>query len=258
MLSEFRERTAPTGNMVRYLRRLEKLNDFLSRINGPIIEIPDVSRPLEMSSPHFLISSGRVPGDPKQDDIKFEGPEIQALQSVRIGKSCPAERLLRFVADSELPRLPAGRKHQSGSAERFRFAFRHPWDAFLAFKNMMIVERLLRVCDMIRKTKLGADKHFEIRADELNYLALVPVVHGMRSVETIITRLLHLDKKGDSNRVSVRPDHFDMIVKSQIEDDRSYSSACVVWDLVVQNNRRALSNGTNQAIPGNQIMEVLL
>jgi hypothetical protein len=257
MLADLRERTAPTGNVMKYLRRLEKLADFLSRINGPIVEIPDVSRPLDVSTPHFVISSGRIPGHAPHDDLPER--EKRILRSVRIGSSCSPHQLSKFVTDTELPRLPAGQKHTSAADERFRFVFEYSWDPFLAYKNMMIIERLLRVCDLICRTKLGDQKHFEIRADDLNFLTLVPVVHGLRSIETIVIRLLDVERKNDNNIVSVNRDRFDLIVKSQIMDNRSYSDPSVLWNWIVEHNFRALKKpGSDERIPCDHKIKVMV
>jgi hypothetical protein len=250
MLADSRARTSPKLRVVKYLRDLEKLADFLSRINGPIIEIPDVSRPLEVSKPHFVISSGRVPGDPDRDDLPHE--EMKPLKVVGIGNACSPQQLLKFVTDTEL-RLAKKRKQ---AEQRFQFRFKYRWDPFLAFKNMMITERLLRVCDMISRTLVGGG-NFDIRADELNFLTLVPVVHGVRSIETIVMRLLETKKNRGRSSVVVNKDRFDLVVKSQIVDDRSYSSPSLVWNWIVQNNRRALSQpGTAKTIPADQMINV--
>ena len=245
MLADSRARTSPKLRVVKYLRNLEKLADFLSRINGPIIEIPDVSRPLEVSKPHFVISSGRVPGDPDRDDLLDE--EMEPLKEVGIGNACSPQQLLKFVTDTE---------HAPVKEQRFQFRFKYRWDPFLAFKNMMITERLLRVCDMISRT-LDGESHFDIRADELNFLTLVPVIHGLRSVETIVMRLLETKKNRGRSTVVVNKDRFDLVVKSQIVDDRSYCSPSMVWKWIVQNNRRALSQpGTAKTIPADQMINV--
>jgi ATPase family associated with various cellular activities (AAA) len=256
MLADSRARTSPRLRVVKYLRELEKLADFLSRINGPIIEIPDVSRPLEVSKPHFVISSGRVPGDPGRDHLPKD--EMEPLKKVGIGSACSPHQLLKFVTDTELPRLPAGHTHVSVADQRFRFGFKYRWDPFLAFKNMMIIERLLRVCDMISRA-LGGESNFDIRADELNFLTLVPVVHGLRSVETIIMRLLETKKHGDRNSVTVNKDRFDLVVKSQIVDDRSYSNPSLVWNWIVQHNSRALRTpGNASSIAADQMITVMV
>jgi hypothetical protein len=256
ILADSRARTSPRVRVVKYLRDLEKLPDFLSRINGPIIEIPDVSRPLEVSKPHFVISSGRVPGDPRRDDLSEE--EIKPLKKVGIGSACSPHQLLKFVTDTELSQRPAGHTHVSVADQRFRFGFKYRWDSFLAFKNMMLIERLLRVCDMISRA-LGGESNFDIRADELNFLTLVPVVHGLRSVETIVMRLLETKKNGQRNSVTVNKDRFDLVVKSQIIDDRSYTDPSLVWNWIVQKNPRALSGPENAGtISADQIITVLV
>jgi len=257
MLADSRARTSPKLRVVKYLRDLEKLADFLSRINGPIIEIPDVSRPLEVSRPHFVISSGRVPGDPDRDNLLEK--EMEPLKEVGIGSACSPHQLLKFVTDTELPRLPAGHTHGTVADQRFRFGFKYRWDPFLAFKNMMIIERLLRVCDIISDRTLDGESDFDIRADELNFLTLVPVIHGLRSVETIVMRLLESKKNGDRNSVIVNKDRFDLVVKSQIVDDRSYSNPSLVWNWIVQNNRRALAkSGTLKTISADQMINVMV
>lgn len=166
---EIRERTAADRDVLEYLRQLDKLTDFLSRINGFILEIADLSSPLQITQNHFVISCRESPVD-------------VPLQS------CSPQEVVDFIKAIE------------ESRGRFSCVFNGPSTPILEFKNMLLLERLLRVVQFFEsrfkeKTNLIASNKL------LNYLTVVPLVHGMRSLEHIISQI-RLDQKNKTVRIS--------------------------------------------------------
>jgi hypothetical protein len=230
---------SPEQNIVKYLRRLEKLTDFLSRINGPVLEIPDVARPLEVARPFFLISGHHW----------HDGQEYMkaSLASVELTDYCTPRQLISFVERAELPRLVAGELIDVPTQQDlFSFVVSHVWSPVLAFKNMVLNERLLRVCSLILRKKLPKKSSFQISAADLNFLVTVPVVHGMRSLETIIAKLLSVKK---DTEVELKMTKYDPVVESQIVDEGAYDDPKRLWNQIMH------ENGAD--FRGNELMTVI-
>jgi hypothetical protein len=154
----------PDQGIINYLSGLEKLIDFRSRINGFVIEIPDLDAPLDVTLDPFLISQppdGRLVPNPA-----FADQFVAYVNSVEIDQDS-FEKCLKGSRNS---------RH-----------FRRRDDVVYHFQNMLLNERLIRVMRMIRK--LGGDDppSITISRATLNYLVTVPVRHGMRSVEFLIS-----------------------------------------------------------------------
>lgn len=152
--STWRAERDPRSDILGYLQQLEKVRDFLSRIGGNIFEIVDLSDPLSLTQNRYSIALG---GDVKPSD------------QIDVG------RIVRFVKaqDSETGRLTT---------------FGSPSEPLLHFKNMLLCERLIRVVGMIKKRFRRKDV-IGIERRLLNFLSVVPLLNGMRSLQQLIDLL---------------------------------------------------------------------
>ncbi len=90
---------------------------------------------------------------------------------------------------TELVRLIKRREQQNGRFE----VFDTPSRPILEYKNAILCERLLRVVGQIQKrfkTQFKKDaKAFFIDRPLLNFLTVVPLINGMRSLEQLVNKL---------------------------------------------------------------------
>jgi hypothetical protein len=149
----------PHADTLLYLQNLDKIRDFLSRIAGNVFEMVDVSAPLHLTGDPF-----RVSGD---DNIQ-PSPRLRATELVRSIKL---------------------REKETGQFE----VFESPSRPILQYKNAVLCERLLRVVGQIaRRFKSQFKKgtmEFLIDRPLLNFLTVVPLINGMRSLEQLINKL---------------------------------------------------------------------
>src|ERR1700751_1451196 len=73
-------------------------------------------------------------------------------------------------------------------SERFR-QYTDVQQPILEYKNLLLIDRLARVADLLKRTHKAAP--VKISRALLNYLVTVPLVHGMRSLSTIIESLTY-------------------------------------------------------------------
>jgi hypothetical protein len=200
---EARSATEADQDVLDYLRRLDKLRDFLSRINGFILELPDTSDPLRVTDePLALVRNFQSEislgddanlgcgmtwrklsaqrhaafGDNAEEQPQNRPPEL------KLSRTELAPAVVAFVqATAKTPRRSKGTDKQLTS--RFR-QFDHPTDAILEYKNMLLLERLTRILVLLRK-KHG-NQNLSIRRDTLAYLSMVRLEHGVRSLEVLL------------------------------------------------------------------------
>lgn len=181
----------PHADTVLYLQGLDKIRDFLSRIAGNVFEMVDVSSPLHLTSDPFRIS-----GD---DDIQ-PSPRLRATELVRAIKM---------------------REERSGQFE----AFDSRPQPILEYKNAILCERLLRVVGQVERrfkeqfNRMGATTAFTIERKLLNFLTVVPLINGMRSLEQLVNKLkLSGSDVGIGDR-GYRQDDLAMIIHNSTEFD---------------------------------------
>lgn len=152
----------PDTDTIRYLKSLEKIRDFLSRIAGNFFEMIDVSAPLDITHEAFRISNGLV-------------TPTNRLKPIEV---------TRLIKRSELD--------SNGKIQKFRH-FESSSAPLLEYKNVLLSERLLRVLNSIeqrfRKSWPENVKEFRIKRTLLNFLTVAPLINGMRSLEQLINLL---------------------------------------------------------------------
>ncbi len=232
-VDQMRATASPEVNVLAYLRRLEKLADFLSRINGPVVEIPDIAKPLEVAQPFLLISSHHG---------------ARHLSAVELFGCSSPKYLQSFVERTESSDRADG---SSASEKWLNFHFGHASQPILAFKNMIIYERLLRVC-IITRSKYKKDR-LKFNAADLNYLTLVPLAHGMRSLETIITKFSETD---NNNHVHLKLPKGDPALESQVIDESMYNDPRRLWNDVMKTNYDANYNENDSCLAWNYEIEI--
>jgi hypothetical protein len=191
----------PRADSILYLRNLEKIRDFLSRIAGNIFEMIDVSAPLHVT----------------KDAFAFDG-DVQPAPSLR---------------PVEVVRLAKKRDQDVGGFVQFR----SPSEPILEYKQLLLGERLLRVINMIerrfRSVLPEGTTEVLIERTLLNYLASVPLINGMRSLEQLIN---HLDRPKDVTiaKTTFKPDQISMMIQNANE----FADPTQVWYRLLRANPR--------------------
>jgi hypothetical protein len=195
----------PYTDTIAYLTSLEKIKDFFSRIGGNIFEILDLSWPLGITQEHFVID------------------EQEVKPSARVKLS----ELIAFVRNRE--------------AEKNAFlTYEYSYDPILEYKNVLLCERLSRVIQAI-KVRFGdmlkkQNRHsYEIDRKLLNYLTVVPLVNGMRSLEQLVNQL-GAPVNGQIECCQFNPEEIDMV----IHDNPQFSNPVHTWEMVEQGNQRLI------------------
>ena len=193
----------PRTDTILYLRNLEKIRDFLSRIAGNIFEMIDVSAPLHVTKDAFAISD---------DNTVLPAPSLRPVEVVRLAKK---------------------RDQETGGF----FQFQSPSQPILEYKNLLLGERLLRAINMIeRRFKSVLPKGTtEVQIDRtlLNYLASVPLINGMRSLEQLVNHLAHPAGTLIA-KTAFKPDQISMMVQNATE----FADPMQVWYRLLRANAR--------------------
>ena len=243
---EAKNQMSPDRDALDYLRRLDKLVDFLSRINGFVIEIPDVSAPLEVTSPPFCISIREC-----QITSTYSNKQL----NIKVGQGREtAKDILSFVLAIEEQSLQAKRRNKEDvlplGGHLFKEYRRSPYQPVLSYKNMLLCERLARVVMMLEDKFGSVDcSNVTMRRPLLNYLSVVPLVHGMRSLEYIISQLTIGNGKGNEPRVELDPAQLnDDIVRMHLRTEGEYRDASTVWAAIRSANPSAFDQRKHRAL----------
>lgn len=200
---------SPATNALSYVRGLEKISDFVSRINGFVVELPDLSAPLDATRERLA--------------IELEGTQATPDPSLA----------------SQLTELVNGLRYKSDS-ERF-LDYRDPVQPILEYKNLILLDRLQRVIFMLTEAFAAPVK---LSRSLLNYLTTVPLIHGMRSLNTAIEALTpHV------GTVTLEAGARELL-RRHIADQHAFARPDTLWELVQKSN----SHFANQ--PGDMIMSV--
>lgn len=197
----------PEADTILYLRNLEKIRDFLSRIAGNYFEMIDVSAPLHVTHEAFRVTEGEVTPTPR-------------LKAVEV---------TRFIKRTE--------KDDNGLFSEFE----SPYEPLLKYKNVLLSERLLRVIGAIvkrfEKTWPKDLKEFKINRKLLNLLTVAPLINGMRSLEQLVN-LLDIADPGRPELIkrnsSLKLEEISMVMHNAEE----FSDADQVWFRLKTENRR--------------------
>ncbi|MGB4996741.1 MAG: AAA family ATPase, partial [Nitrospira sp.] len=177
---ESKQALSPNSDLLNYLRQLHKIRDFLSRINGFVIQIPDIASPLAITDPMLAL---RPHEKGKRSEVfLWKGkvlPEDVREFAVKLGNNAC--------------------KYQS------------PIEPLLDYKNMILTERLGLVLSLLPKPEW---KDSEKGRDEpelprfishrlLNYLVMVPVEHNVRSLKFMIEHCLEFNRVEKNSIVKV-------------------------------------------------------
>lgn len=142
----------PRADTIMYLRNLEKIKDFLSRIAENFFEMIDVSAPLHVTHEPFLVSEGEVNPTPRLKPIE----------------------VTRFIKRSEIE------KSETSEDEKFlgHREFESTSEPIREYKNVLLCERLLRVIGAIekrfKKSWPNNLKEFKVQRKLLNLLTVAP------------------------------------------------------------------------------------
>jgi hypothetical protein len=243
----YQEEMAPENHAAIYLRQLDKLWDFLSRINGFMIELPNVSAPLEITdSPHILWTGGQSSTD--RDPSCFRGNGV-------------AERVMEWVDLNNNP-------HDRAAPLAQRLKYYHDlWQPFLEYKDMLLKERLLLFLTMFNNDRKNRRAKKDppvgtwtnetvvvMKRSLLSYLCTAPLVHGMRSLNTLMWELkakpedpAYDDRGREQYRLALNDPE---IVARHIRQEGDYRDQFGLWEHL----RRA--NGL--ALEGDQDIRIVL
>jgi hypothetical protein len=185
----YQEEMAPDSHAALYLRQLDKLRDFLSRINGFEIELPDLSAPLDITHPAQALWT---------KSNSCDHPDLQCLEGNGI-----AEKIMEWVDVEEEPPRRTPFITTPSIVKQFKYGAAAS-EPILKYKDMLLKERLLVLLTMfdndrkIRRRKKeppSGQKRTShtvvvMKQSLLNYLCTVPLVHGMRSIYTLMWNLM--------------------------------------------------------------------
>jgi hypothetical protein len=160
---KWRANVDPHVDTILYLRNLEKIRDFLSRIAGNYFEMIDVSAPLHVTHEPFTLAGDSVTPTPR-------------LKAIEVA---------RFIKRLE--------KSDDGQFTDYRH-FDSPAQPLLLYKDVLLRERLLRVIGAIvkrfnKKCWSKDTREFKIQRKLLNLLTVAPLINGMRSLEQFVNLL---------------------------------------------------------------------
>lgn len=165
-----RRRMSADRDILSYVRSLEKIVDFASRINGFVLELRNLNTPLDATRDRYRIEleyDRDRPDERKNSVAVAPNPQIAA----------------------QLIALVDGLRR--GPVSEWFYAYPDPQQPVLEYKNLLLTDRLARVVDLLKRTRKA--KQVRISRALLNYLVTVPLVHGMRSLSTIIESLAYHD-----------------------------------------------------------------
>jgi hypothetical protein len=195
----WRTEADPRTDVVGYLLELDKIRDFLSRVGGNIVEILDLTWPLGVTQELFV----------------FEGTEVRPSTRVRLTD------VVTFVQSSE-------------SAENGFRDYSEAHEPLLDFKNRLVCERAMRVGQALAaRFKGGGLAGIDVDRRLFNFLTLVPLVNGMRSLEQLVNSI-EARTDGRLSFRDLRKEDTLMV----IQENPRFRDPLQVWDEVCRANRR--------------------
>jgi hypothetical protein len=208
---KWRGEVDPRTDTIFYLSSLEKIKDFLSRVAGNIFEILDVSWPLHVTVEEFVIE---------------QGCDVEPSARIKLSE------VMTYV----MHRL---NQEENRGDEKIIVSYQPQHNPLLEYKNMILCERLLRVIDFLKKRFGQSFEHEDIKKQSgvyidrklLNFLTVVPLINGMRSLEQLVSKL---DKPagGTIKPHKFKPADISMIVY----ESEKFGDADYVWAELLKNN----------------------
>lgn len=203
-----RQQNLPNVNVQEYVKSLEKIVDFVSRIDGFVVELPDLSSPLDATRGRY--------------DLELKSA---ASRNIRPNPGV-ARELMELVDDLRIVE----------SIERFQ-VYLDPDQPILEYKNLILMDRLVRLITMLRGEWKGRGKSgpVKIRRSTLNYLVTVPLVNGMRSLKTIVGTV---DFSAPERKAFPSQD----VLQRHISQFHYYPTPDAIWTLITSQNKETFKN----------------
>jgi hypothetical protein len=227
----------PDKNIYAYLQSLEKFIDFQSRINGFTIEIPAIDSPLELTQDKFKLT---ISDD--NDD-----------------RNWPTENAMNKIVDY------VDACESSEGCERYGLEFKKPWNIFENYQDSILRERLNRVGITIKKYFMGKDddkkntankgcvnegmketRKLKIQLSTLNYLVVAPLLHGMRSLDFLISQLNHCRIDGEVDSISWPENISEERLSMHIRDYYSFKDRTDIWNQLINTNKPQINSKAEQ------------
>lgn len=216
---------SPGSDVVAYLNSLDKMKDFLSRINGFLVQIPDISSPLETTFPRNVVSDR----------------SIESINHVRLASNAAiAENIIGFVRELE----PAGTLGSTIQVPGVlpiegKYSADTHNQILLQYKNMLITERLSLV-KMFLSEKFGMCK---VKRKRLHFLSTVPLLHNIRSLRFLIEQTL--DRESQEQQQGEFSDQITTVIQKKVDPEllgmhlppeAANSNADRIWSQFVKDN----------------------
>lgn len=201
-LENIRTESDRSINNLNYLLGLDKLRDFLSRINGFILEIPDIANPLGITSDRMFVDHHALIKQQHSKPLPAEtgSSVVEQCSLTSNGTAGPNRKvveLLDFVHSLEASfSIIFPDKTKWGLRFPFLVTEENAAVHVLEYKNMMLCERFDRVCLEVgnwlktrgfdscqHKSKIYLDK------EHMNFLCTAPLTHGSRSLAYVVSKL---------------------------------------------------------------------
>jgi hypothetical protein len=221
-----RQRMTPGQDVIAYVRSLEKIVDFVSRINGFVLELRNLGTPLHATRNRYRIELESGPTS------RLVGKSHEFLDPGDSAAVAPDPQIA-----AQLIALVDGLR-QGNVAERF-YAYPDPQQPILEYKNLLLTDRLARVADMLKRTH---GSKLRISRSLLNYLVMAPLMHSMRSLMNVVESLTN-------ERDVVKMPSDSSILQRNIARFHEFDNADAVWarlrrhNPVWDNNRRLHQQG---------------
>lgn len=199
----------PHTDTILYLRGLDKIRDFLSRVAGNVFEIIDVSWPLSVTQEEFVIG---------------DGPDVR-----------PSAKLN--------PREVVGFIKRLEEQEQTFICYESTNAPVLEYKNVLLCERLLRVVDFLNKrfkTQFIEKGYSDFAVDRrlLNFLTVAPLINGMRSLEQLVGKINNpVESRIDYQRFKAKE------IAMIVYDSQKFADPAQIWETLRDENVK-LSNLT--------------
>ena len=206
---KWRTEVDPRTDTIFYLSSLEKIKDFLSRVAGNIFELLDVSWPLHVTVNEFVVS-GKDNVEPSAT-VKLN--DVITYVMFRLNRQDEKEKKIVAYGEDENP--------------------------LLEYKNMILCERLLRVTDSLKNRFSKSFKEDEIKQKGgvdidrklLNFLTVVPLINGMRSLEQLVSKL----QKPENGKIET-PEFSSADLSMMIYEAEKFGDPNRVWAELSRNN----------------------
>lgn len=223
---ESRETFSIGTETVTSLSQLHRLRDFLFRMNGFIVEIPDIASPVMFTS------------EPLRLSIENQHGRLDSEPTIRLLESSIAPSVLAFARD----RRRFGSVASSGMPS-FE-PFESPTDVLLQFKHMLLTERLRIVREFLHDyitRRSQNDKCYLIARQTLNYLTLVPLQNSLRSLKALVDQCLVptslVTSSGAASwQLELRIDPNSFVLQIHAAKDPYFQSPRSLWRRMTEDN----------------------